>query len=206
MQVLTVVPACMSCRAPCFNESCRFCGWATCWDCGPCCICYPQTISILSNQLVAGDTGSTSLIEASFQNIYALFRDSSPDNMVIRVPLLQSCIVKRIGAPEIVSWSEDRSIGIPQIAKRLSKDLEWDIPSGIVLVNVTAEKTLTFTHGEAHEAFVDSAISYVRRFEGSIGITIKDRECHLFEALWSMNQAQRLTRFRDLVLRALNNL
>ena len=204
MDMLMLVPACMSCQAPCFKQCCQFCGWATCWNCGPCVVCYPQAMSILSHQLIAGDTGATALVEASAQNIYALLRNSEPGSMVISIPLRDNCIMLRVGAPEIVSWSQDRSIGIAQIAKRLSKDLEWDIPSGIVLVNVAIEKTLIFTHGEANDAFLGSAISYVRRFEGSVGIMIKNQECYLFEVVWSIEQTQRLTRSREIILMELN--
>jgi len=154
--------------------------------------------------LVAGDTGSTALVEASAQNLYALLGNSDPDNMIIRVPLRGSCILMRVRAPEIVSWSQDRAIGIPQIVKRLSKDLEWDIPSGIVLVNVSMEKTLVVANGEATDACLSSAISYARRFEGSIGIIIKEQEAYLFEALWSVDQTRRLARHRELLLRELS--
>ena len=199
-----LVPACSSCQAPCFQPCCQFCGLPTCWNFGPCASCYPQAIAILSHQLVTGDTCSTALVETSTENIYALLRNSDPETMAIRVPLRRKCILTRISAPEIVSWSQNRGIGLPQIANRLSKELEWDIPSGIVLVSMAMTRTSVFVNGKANGALLDSAISYVRRFEGSIGITIDEQCCYIFEVLWSTDQTRRLTRYREIILRELS--
>ena len=70
--------------------------------------------------------------------------------------------------------------------KRLADELFWDVPSGLVVVNLDREKAILFRSGQVPASIaVCSALSYLRRWAG-MGLAVFDNdkiaflECHWY--------------------------
>jgi len=89
----------------------------------------------------------------------------------------------------------------------LATELAWDFPFGIAAINLDRCKTLVFTpdHGP-NVARVDSALAWLRQFEGSLGLAMRKNgdefEFGFVDVLWMPGQSTLGSHRRDRFLEA----
>ena len=192
----TLAPVCAMCTGPSLVAPCEFCGIPYCERCLPCpnCVATPGTTTEASStpRTIAAessaDTGSTE----EFVILPTLYQQltESPDDPIslsggylVRLPL---CVGN--------AWIEDEIGGrwfgtSVDDFKRLCRNVVWDYPNGLVLINLDRKRTLLFTAEDFFEprsSALEEALQWMLRTPGvlGLGLTISGKNnCkHLGEA------------------------
>ncbi len=219
--VLFLLP-CADCSAPCPAPPCPGCGFSYCPMCGPCRHCAtspddyedsprdPPLLEITSEP--AADTGSTEELVVG-PDLYEKLRDglfrapiALDDGYVVQLhlPLLSNCEIE----DEIVT--KKRTFGTSGMDfERLARNLAWELPAGLLVVNLDRKRTLLFAKEYVYQLQVKdihSALAWMRNNVGSFGLCVKGRghrvDCTLIGVVNFIEHADEyLERRRETVMR-----
>ena len=141
------------------------------------------------------DTGSTEelVVKAS---LYERLRENMK-----AIPMEDGYLVRRwidLGEYSIEDEIGNRYFGTSvDDFKRLSRNVCWDYPSGLLLINLDRSRTLYFGPEQAYEAKgvdLDNALEWMLKTPGVLGLTLRSRsgyaECCLFGLVFHMEHAR----------------
>ena len=214
---------CALCSAPCPAPPCTGCGCSYCPVCGPCRYCDtspedfedsprdPPLLEITSE--ISADTGSTEELVVG-PDLYEKLRDDLfrgvplpfDDAYLVQLhlPLLSDCEIE----DEIVT--KKRTFGTSGADfQRLARNLAWELPAGLLVVNLDRKRTLLFAKEYVYQLQVrdiHSALSWMRNNVGSFGLCVKGRghrvDCTLIGVVNYIEHGEEyLERRRETVMR-----
>ncbi len=220
--VVLLLP-CAFCSAPCTAPPCSGCGYSYCGLCGPCRACFaspddyedsPRDLPLLEiTSELSADTGSTEELVVE-PDLYEKLRDDLFRTVPIaldqgylvqlHLPLLSSCEIE----DEIVT--KKRTFGTSGMDfQRLARNLAWELPAGLLVINLDRKRTLLFAKEYVYQLQVKnihSALSWMRTSVGSFGLCVKGRghrvDCTLIGVVNFIEHADEyLERRRETVMR-----
>ena len=123
---------------------------------------------------------------------------------------LKHNICVRVGrAPAQVTFDDDvghRNFGESiDDFKRLAAELSWDVPNGLVILQLDRKKTIVFTAREANAVGIDNALSWLKHHD-ALGIAVRTHhgniEIGVLDVTWAPGQSTRLPYFMSRFLEA----
>ena len=203
--------ACSVCYAPSLEPPCQ-CGWSYCSRC-TCSYCSPpapQEYEDSPRELVAessADTGATEQL-VIMPTLYEQLRESR-DPLQLKGGVFVKLMFPELGRCVIEDEIASRAFGSSvDDFKRLCRNLAWDYPGGLALINLDRQRTLVFaqeTHYEPNVADLSSALAWIQTTPGTLGLLVRARgdvvDCTLFAVVFYEEHAQEhLAQRRDRVL------